>query len=128
MRSAIALDPQLAAAEVEAALRAQVARVAREGVSEAELNRVKTQWVASEIYKRDSVMGQAQELGHLWIQGLPPDTSERLIARLRQISAAQVQAVARTYFGDDQLTAAILVPQPLPPGQPARPAPAGEIR
>ncbi|MBK6748263.1 MAG: insulinase family protein [Ottowia sp.] len=116
------------AAEVEAALRAQVARVAREGVSEAELNRVKTQWVASEIYKRDSVMGQAQELGHLWIQGLPPDTSERLIARLRQISAAQVQAVARTYFGDDQLTAAILVPQPLPPGQPARPAPAGEIR
>jgi zinc protease len=116
------------AAEVEAALRAQVARVAREGVSEAELNRVKTQWVASEVYKRDSVMGQAQELGHLWIQGLPPDTSERLIARLRQVSAAQVQAVARTYFGDDQLTAATLVPQPLPPGQPARPAAAGEIR
>ena len=31
--------------QVEQALRAQVAQVAREGVSEAELNRVKTQWV-----------------------------------------------------------------------------------
>jgi hypothetical protein len=60
------------------------------------------------VYKRDSVMGQAQELGHLWAQGLPLDTSERLIARLRQVTAAQVQAVARTYFGDDQLTVATL--------------------
>jgi zinc protease len=34
-------------AQVETALREQVARVAREGVTEAELQRVKTQWVAS---------------------------------------------------------------------------------
>lgn len=112
------------AAQVEAALREQVARVAREGVSEAELNRVKTQWVASQVYKRDSVMGQAQELGHLWIQALPLDTDERLIERLRGVTAAQVQAVAQKYFGDDQLTVATLLPQPRDPG--ARPrAPAG---
>ena len=102
------------AGQVEAALRAQVAQIARDGVSQAELERVKTQWMASEIYKRDSVMGQAQELGHYWVQGLPPDTSERLIERLRGISAAQVQAVAAKYFGDDQLTVATLVPQPRP--------------
>ena len=100
------------AAQLEAALRAQVARVAREGVSEAELHRVKTQWVASEVYKRDSVMGQAQELGSMWVQGLPPDASERLIERLRQITPAQVQAVAGKYFGDEQLTVGTLVPQP----------------
>ncbi len=100
------------AAQVEAALRAQVARVAQEGVSAAELARVKTQWVASEVYKRDSVMGQAQELGSMWIQGLPPDASERLIERLRQITPAQVQAVAGKYFGDEQLTVGTLVPQP----------------
>ena len=94
------------------ALRAQVARVATEGVSEAELHRVKTQWVASEVYKRDSVMGQAQELGSMWAQGLPPDASERLIERLRQVTPAQVQAVAGKYFGDEQLTVGTLVPQP----------------
>ncbi|WP_137896214.1 pitrilysin family protein [Ramlibacter sp. 2FC] len=98
--------------QLEAALRAQVARVAREGVSEAELQRVKTQWVASEVYKRDSVMSQARELGSAWAQGLPLDSDERLIARLRQVTAAQVQAVARKYFGDDQLTVAVLRPQP----------------
>ena len=117
-------------AQVEAALRAEVARIAKDGVSEAELARVKTQWVASEVYKRDSVMGQAQELGGLWIQGFPLDADTRLMQRLRGITAAQVQAVANKYFGDDQLTVATLVPQPRDPAAPrAQPAaPAGELR
>ncbi|MDP9911218.1 Protease 3 precursor [compost metagenome] len=114
---------------VEAALRAQVARVAKEGVGEAELARVKTQWVASETYKRDSVMAQARELGSNWIQGLPLDASERIVARLQAVTAAQVQAVAAKYFGDDQLTVATL--RPLPP-EPKRgrgfAAPVGEMR
>lgn len=115
---------------VEAALRVQVARVARDGVGEAELARVKTQWVASETYKRDSVMAQARELGSNWIQGLPLDASERIVARLQSVTAAQVQAVAAKYFGDDQLTVATL--RPLPPEAKPRgrgfAAPAGEMR
>jgi zinc protease len=99
--------------QVEAALREQVAKVAREGVSEAELSRVKTQWVAGEVYKLDSVMNQARELGGYWVQGLPLDSGERLIERLRGVTAAQVQAVAAKYFGDDQLTVGILRPQPI---------------
>ncbi|MDA7415570.1 pitrilysin family protein [Xenophilus arseniciresistens] len=100
---------------VEAALRAQVARIAQEGVGEAELARVKTQWVASETYKRDSVMAQARELGSHWVQGLPLDASERMIEKLRAVTSAQVQAVAARYFGDDQLTVATLWPQPVDP-------------
>ncbi|SDZ62252.1 zinc protease [Variovorax sp. YR266] len=115
---------------VEAALRAQLARVAKEGVGEAELARVKTQWVASETYKRDSVMAQARELGSNWVQGLPLDASERIVARLQSVTAAQVQAVAAKYFGDDQLTVATL--RPLPPEAKPRgrgfAAPAGEMR
>jgi zinc protease len=117
--------PGKTAAQVQAALRAQVERIAREGVSEAELNRVKTQWVASEVYKLDSVMNQARELGSTWALDLPLDTGERLIARLRQVSAAQVQAVAARYFGDDQLTVATLRPQPLNPNRKPRTPPAG---
>ncbi|MFW5333085.1 M16 family metallopeptidase [Hydrogenophaga sp. ZJX-1] len=95
-----------------AALRTEVARIAREGISEAELQRVKTQWMAGEIYKLDSVFNQAQELGSYWVQGMDVDTGERLMSRLRQVSAAQVQAVARRYFSDEQLTTAVLVPDP----------------
>ena len=101
------------AQQVEAGLRAQVARVAREGVTEAELNRVKTQWVAGEVYKRDSVFNQARELGSHWALGLPLDAGDQLIERLRAVTAKQVQAVAAKYFGDDQLTVAVLQPQPL---------------
>jgi zinc protease len=109
---------------LEAALRAQVHKVATEGVTESELQRVKTQWVASEIYKLDSVFNQARELGVAWSLGLPPDHGQQLMARLRQVTAAQVQAVAQKYFGDDSLTVAVLRPQAMS-GQPKRKAPAG---
>ena len=98
---------------LEVALRAQVLHVATEGVNEAELQRVKTQWVASEIYKLDSVFNQARELGVAWTLGLPPDYGAQLIERLRQVTPTQVQAVAKKYFGDDSLTVATLRPQPL---------------
>jgi zinc protease len=117
------------AEQVEAALRAEVARVAKDGVNAAELARVKTQWTASETYKLDSVMAQARDLGSNWVQGLPLDASARLIALLQAVTAGQVQAVAAKYFGDDQLTVATL--RPLPPEKNRRPrvaAPAGDLR
>ena len=110
------------AAQVAEALRQQVAIVAREGVSEAELNRVKTQWVASETYKLDSLFSQARELGSNWVQGLPLDASSRMIAGLRSITASEVQAVAAKYFGDDQMSMATLLPQPMDPNRKQRKA------
>ncbi len=113
------------AAQAEKALLAEVGRIAREGIGQAELDRVKTQWIASEVYKRDSVMAQAQELGSFWAMGLPLDTDAKLIERLRAVTAKQVQDVAKTYFGSEQMTVATLVPQSTK-GQPRpRPAPAG---
>ena len=106
------------AQQVEDGLREEVARVVRDGVSEAELTRVKTQWIASTVYERDSVMSQAQELGGNWVQGFPLDANERLLALLRTVTPAEVQAVAARYFGDDQLTVATLLPQPLDTARP----------
>jgi zinc protease len=117
--------PGKTTAQLEAALRAEVAKVARDGVSEAELQRVKTGWIASEVYKLDSVMNQARELGSYWIEGLPLDAGERLIQRLRGVTAEQVKAVAAKYFGDDQLTVGVLRPQPLDPNRKPRKPPAG---
>jgi len=109
------------------ALRQQVAQIAREGVNEAELNRVKTQWVASEIYKLDALFSQARELGSNWLNGFPLDASARLVAQLRKVSAAEVQSVAARYFGDDQMTQAVLVPQPMDPNRKPRAPVAGDL-
>lgn len=111
--------------DVEAALREQVARIARDGVQEAELNRVKTQWVASEVYKLDSVFNQARSLGIYWVLDLPLDAGEKLVSRLRGVSAQQVKDVAGRYFGDDQLTVAVLQPQPPDPARKPRAPPPG---
>lgn len=100
------VTPEMASA----ALKAEVARIAREGVQPAELQRVKTQWRAGEVYKRDSVFGQAQELGSYWVQGLGLDGSDRLMAALDAVTPADVQRVASRYFSDDQLTTGVLVP------------------
>jgi zinc protease len=105
---------------VEQGLRAQIRAVAHDGVSAAELVRVKNQWTAAEVYKLDSVMNQARELGSWWAMGFPADRAATLVAALRAVTAEQVQSVAARYFGDDALTIAELVPQPPDPNRPQR--------
>lgn len=112
--------PGKTAAQVADALRQQVALIARDGVNEAELNRVKTQWAASETYKLDGVFNQARELGSNWVNGFPLDASTRLIAKLRSVTSDEVKAVAAKYFGDDDLTVATLLPQPIDPNRKPR--------
>ena len=106
-------------AALEAALRAQLKRVADEGISASELKRVVNQWTAGEVYQQDSVFNQARRLGANWTMGLPLGFEAEMLERLRGVTPAQVQAVAARYFGDDELTVAILLPQP--PGEKRKP-------
>ncbi len=108
-------------AALEVALRAQVKRVADEGISSAELKRVVNQWTASEVYQQDSVFNQARILGVHWSVGLPLNFDTQMLARLRQVTPAQVQEVAAKYFGDDELTVATLLPQLPDPLRKTRP-------
>ena len=100
-------------AEVEAALRAEVKKIADDGISEAELKRVKSQVVAQQVYKRDSIFGQAMEIATLEMAGFSHKQIDRLLEKIRAVTAAEVQAVAKKYFEDDQLTVATLHPLPL---------------
>ncbi|MCL2874846.1 MAG: insulinase family protein [Betaproteobacteria bacterium] len=99
---------------LETALRAELQRIRDEGVSEDELNRVKNQALATRIYSRDSLMGQAMEIGQLESAGLSWRDEVRLLAGLRAVTAEEVRSVARRYFDDASLTNARLDPLPLP--------------
>ncbi len=109
-------------ADLEAALRAEIARVQKDGVSEAELKRAKAQLVAGEVYKKrfDVRPGHGNRPDR---SGRPvlPEASTAMLERLQQVTAAQIQAVAKKYFDDDALTVGALDPQPLD-GKPRRPA------
>lgn len=108
-------------AELESALREEIKRIQEQGVSAAELRRSKAQLIAGQVYKLDSMFGQAMEIGQMEAVGLPWQDVEVMRERLQNVSAAEVQAVAKKYFNDDALTVGILDPQPLD-GKPRRPA------
>jgi zinc protease len=99
--------------QLEQRLRAEVTRIATDGVSAAELKRVKTQLIASQVYKRDSIFGQAMEIGSMEMAGISSRQIDRLIDKLAAVTPEQVKAVAQKYFSDEQLTVASLVPLPL---------------
>jgi zinc protease len=101
----------IAPEQLEAALKAEVQRIARDGVSEAELQRVKNQWTASEVFQLDSMFAQARELGSYWLLGWPVDAGQTLMQRLREVTTEQVRSVAQRYFDDRQLTVGLLLPE-----------------
>lgn len=114
--------------DIERALRAQIARLRAQPVTEDELNRVKAQVVAGNVYGRDSVIGQAMQIGQLAVSGLDWRLQDTFVRRLKTVTAREVQDVARKYLVDSNLTVAILDPQPGGKGRP-RPAPvAGHVR
>ncbi len=102
--------------EVETALREQIARIAAEGVSESELARVKAQVLAAHVYKQDSLMGQAMEIGSLESTGHSWQDEAALLEGLRKVSTQAVKAVAQKYFINDALTVTVL--EPLPSNKP----------
>jgi zinc protease len=111
--------------QLEQRLRDEVTRIAKEGVSASELNRVKRQLIASQVYKRDSIFGQAMEIGGMEMAGISYKLTDRIIEKLAAVTPEQVQAVAKKYFTDDQLTVASLVPLPVDASQKKTPSPAG---
>ena len=100
-------------AELEQAIRLQIERIKKEPVTTEELKRVKAQVVASNVFGRDSVFYQAMQLGRLAAVGLDWRMLDSYADKLNAVTAEQVQAVARKYLVDRQLTVAVLDPQPM---------------
>jgi zinc protease len=105
-------------AELERAIRSELARVQKEGISEAELARVKAQVIAADVYQRDSLFYQAMQLGDYVTTGLPPEALTGRVDKLRAVTARQVQDAARQWLQDDRLSVGELDPQALKPQAP----------
>src|SRR5690606_2730100 len=82
-------------AALEGALRAQVERLKQEPPSAAELDRVKAQVIARDVFERDSMYYQAMQIGQLAMTGLDLDLLAERVQRLNAVTPEQVSAVAR---------------------------------
>jgi zinc protease len=98
-------------AQLENGIQSVLSELKTKGITEAELKRIQVRLLADKIYKRDSIFGQAMEIGSAEIAGVSWKSLDPILERLQTITPVQVQAVAQKYLIDDTLTVAILEPQ-----------------
>ena len=93
--------------------RAEIALLVKDGVTADELQRVKAQVMAGEVYKLDSTFYRAMQIGQMESIGLGYHAIPLMLEKIQAVTASQVQQAARDILQDDTLTIAVLEPQPL---------------
>ena len=99
--------------KLEAALIAEVEKLAKQKPSNNELDRVKAQVMSSSVYEQDSMFYQAMQLGILETINLGWQKKQEYLKNIQAVTAEQVQAVAKKYLVKDKLTVAVLDPLPI---------------
>ena len=96
--------------ELENAIREQIAELKNTKVTGDELQRVKAQVVSGDVYEKDSAFYQGMVLGTFETVGLGWELADEYVDNVSNVTAEQVQEVARKYLNDDTATVAILEP------------------
>lgn len=99
------------AADGEAAMRREIADLRDKPVSEAELTEAKNEILTAALKGRETAEGKASTLAQSIIIDADPRHSDRQLAQIAKVTAADVQRVARKYLGDNQSAALIYLPQ-----------------
>jgi zinc protease len=109
----VPVRPGVEPGTVEAVVREEVARIARDGVSEAEAEKARAQIEAEVIFDRDSTDQIAGSLSEAiavanweWYADYP--------ATIRRVTREEIRNVATTYLQDDVLTVGLFLPRPGP--------------
>lgn len=99
------------AASLVEALRKQVRRLQSKPVDAETLERAKNLLLADHLYQLDSMFYQAMQIGMLETVGVDWRILQAYPAKIRAVSGANVQAIARKYLTPSRLTVGILLPE-----------------
>jgi zinc protease len=105
------LAPGTTHTQVEKALLAEIAKIKSDGVTEAEVARVKQQYIAADAYKRDGTAAVAEEINE-WIAVGDWTLYVSFPQKVQLVTPADVQRVAKEYFKEDQSTTGWFIPVP----------------
>ena len=83
------------AADIETALLKEIEKIKQSGVTNEELQRVKAQVIASDVYQRDSMFYQAMQIGNVETAGFSWKMLKDYPSKLSAVTPEQVQAVAK---------------------------------
>lgn len=98
-------------AQAQASIRKALEELKQKGILESELKRIKVRILSDQIYKRDSIFGQAMEIGSTEMAGFSWKDIDYMLQKMQTITPEQVQSVAKKYLIDEGLTIATLDPQ-----------------
>ena len=98
-------------AQAQASIRKALTEIKEKGILESELRRIKVRILSDQIYKRDSIFGQAMEIGSNEMAGFSWKDIDSMLEKMQAITPVQVQEVAKKYLVDEGLTIAVLDPQ-----------------
>ena len=108
----------------EKALKDEIAKIQTTPVTDEEIKRAISQIEASFIFRNDSVTAQASQIGTYEIM-TGYGYMDTYLDKVKQVTASDIQAVAKKYFVEDNQTVATFDPLPIPEGT-ALPGPTGE--
>ena len=111
VRREVSTLTQRSLAEVEEVVLQEVERLVRDGITEAELAKVRAQLRARFVYDSDSVTDIAHQLGYFETIGSSWQQYQELIPRLAHVSLDQVNAAVRKYLTVDNRTVGWFEPQ-----------------
>ena len=98
-------------AQAQVSIRKALDELKQKGILDSELKRIKVRILSEQIYKRDSIFGQAMEIGSTEMAGFSWRDIDYMLEKMQTITPEQVQAVAQKYLVDEGLTMAVLDPQ-----------------
>jgi zinc protease len=104
-----AMNPGAEHEAAEKALWTEIDKIKNNGVTDAEVARVKQQFIAQDAYKRDGTAAVASELSE-WIGVGDWTLYVTFPQRVQQVTPADVQRVAKKYFQQDETTTGWFVP------------------
>jgi len=84
--------------ELEQALVAEIAAIKTELIAPDDLQKIKNQMLATEIFDRDSLFTQAKIIGQAEAIGIHWSDDAQYIARINNVSAEQLKKVLQQYF------------------------------
>ena len=104
--------PDVPVAQVEAALRQEVARLLEDGVSAEEVEVAKQRMIAQAVYARDSLSTGPRIFGRALTTGQTVADVESWPERIEAVTVEQVNAAAKAVFDDRHSATGVLLPEP----------------
>ncbi len=106
------VDAELDAEKIDRSLVAigeQVRRVRDFGPSEAELERARTNLLASQVHEKETMQGQAQKYGYFELLGGGLEAEQRYLDAVKRATQADLQRVAQKYLVQERATVIALL-------------------